>query len=65
MSFNTIKLKFISTVSKLQSYRLDKILVQKFFPVSRSRIKKWILLGCISVNDVIVTAPKKKFFLMM
>ncbi|VFP77842.1 Ribosomal large subunit pseudouridine synthase D [Buchnera aphidicola (Cinara cf. splendens/pseudotsugae 3390)] len=62
MSSNTIKLKFISTVSKLKSCRLDKILVQKFFPISRSCIKKWILSGCISVNDVIVTVPKKKIF---
>lgn len=62
---NTVKLKFISTLSKLKSYRLDKILVQKISSVSRSCIKKWILSGYISVNNVVVTIPKKKFFLMM
>ncbi|WP_232036828.1 S4 domain-containing protein [Buchnera aphidicola] len=62
---NLIKLNFLVSLSKLKYSRLDKILVQNTSLVSRSCIKKWILLGYVSVNNVIVTIPKKKFFLMI
>ncbi|WP_232036811.1 S4 domain-containing protein [Buchnera aphidicola] len=57
-----IKLNFIVSLSTLKRSRLDKILVQHIPLVSRSCIQKWILLGYVSVNNTIITIPKKKFF---
>ncbi|WP_154029311.1 S4 domain-containing protein [Buchnera aphidicola] len=60
---NKAKFNFIVPNLKLQSYRLDKILVKLTSSVSRSCIKKWILSGYVTVNNNITTIPKKKFFL--
>lgn len=59
------KINFIVPFLKMKSSRLDKILVQYIPTVSRSCIKKWILLGYVLVNKTIITIPKKKFFLMI
>ncbi|WP_231996015.1 S4 domain-containing protein [Buchnera aphidicola] len=56
------KMSFV--VSRLihKNSRLDIILTKFISTVSRSYIKKMILLGYVSVNNVIIKIPKKKFF---
>jgi 23S rRNA pseudouridine1911/1915/1917 synthase len=40
--------------------RLDQVLAEVFPDYSRSRIKEWILAGCVRVNDAVVDKPREK-----
>ncbi|GGD66235.1 23S rRNA pseudouridine(1911/1915/1917) synthase RluD [Lacimicrobium alkaliphilum] len=40
--------------------RLDQVLAEVFPDYSRSRIKEWILAGCVQVNGMVVDKPREK-----
>ena len=42
--------------------RLDQTLAIMFPEYSRSRLKDWILLGCVAVNDEILTRAREKMY---
>ena len=42
--------------------RLDQTIAQMFPDYSRSRLKDWILAGCISVNGEVLTRAREKMY---
>lgn len=54
-------IELTTTIDELYlGYRLDQALAEKFPDYSRSRIKGWIVDGCITVDGLIVTRPREK-----